>query len=81
MIGLMVRFVLVSGVLLLLVVETGLSFMSAFVEARVVMSESFSGSRGAVGWPVPEGGQVVGLCWLSCRVVRSGPSVSNCSLL
>ena len=33
MVGLVVRFVLVSGVLLLLVVGIGLSFMSAFVEA------------------------------------------------
>ena len=55
MIGLMVRFVLVSGVLLLLVVVTGLPF----VEACVVMSESLSesqGGRGAVG----AGGWTVG---------------------
>ena len=49
MIGLMVEFVLVSGVLLLSVVVPGLSFMSAAVEAIVVMSKSVSGSRGGSG--------------------------------
>ena len=46
MIGLMLEFVLVSGVLLLSVVVPGLSFMSAAVEAIVVIFESVSGSRG-----------------------------------
>ena len=54
MIGLMVKFVLVSGVLLLLVVVTGLPF----VEACMVMLESLSESQGgrgvagAGGWSV-----------------------------
>ena len=58
MVGLVVRFVLVSGVLLLLVVGIGLSFLSAFVEAWVVESESLSESQGgrgvagAGGWSV-----------------------------
>ena len=58
-IGLMVEFVLVSGVLLLSIVVSRLSFMSAAVEAIVVMSESVSRSRG--------GGQWDGLCRVVAR--------------
>ena len=63
-IGLMVEFVLVSGVLLLSVGVPGLSFMSAAVEAIVVMSESVSGSRGdsgmaCAGWDCVG----CGMCW------------------
>ena len=68
MIGLMVEFVLVSGVLFLSVVMPGLSFMSAAVEAIVVMSESVSGSQGGrgsgmgcAGWWL--GGTVLAVLW------------------
>ena len=74
-IGLMVEFVLVSGVLLLSVVVSGLSFMLAAMEAIVVMSESVSGSRGGgsgvacAGWWL--GGNVLAVLWGgTCWAVR-----------
>ena len=66
-IWLRVGFVLVSGILLLSVVVPGLSFMSAAVEAIVVMSESVSGSRG--------GGQWDGLC-----LVVAGRDCEGCAV-
>ena len=78
-VGLMVGFVLVSGVWLLSVVVPGLYFMSAAVEAIVVMSESVSGSRGGsgmgcAGWWL--GGTVLpvlwgGACWAVRRQAQS----------
>ena len=75
MIGLVVEFVLVSGVLVLSVVVPGLSFVSAVAEAIAVMFKPVSGLRGggsgvacAGSWL---GGTVLAVLWGgTCWAVR-----------